>query len=293
MPSKSDLPEAEWNFSKFYNSNKKDFRKLIYYYEFGREYYIRGHKKDEKHLDKVIKSKSKKSWITDLLKYDEAIKIKTLASKFIKELAGYVDVELHGKPKGEFLFPAFRKNPFCALSSSLQNNLLRIFKRNMELLTKDRFFLLNHGFHIPSPDIRNKNKVTDKAYRKKWKYLTNQILNENEEYYIWIISKIDLRYNDRIIESQLKDVHDRLKQVRKSRKVKVSNKRRLGKKNYTSNLKNLAANRALAHYGDFQTAKEKTWSFNKIGENTPIYVRKDDWIDASEVVDSVLIELFF
>ena len=47
MPSKPELSEAEWNFTRFYGPGKEEFRKLLYYYEFGREYYNREHEKNE------------------------------------------------------------------------------------------------------------------------------------------------------------------------------------------------------------------------------------------------------
>ena len=292
MPSKPELPEAEWNFTRFYSPGEEDFRKLLYYYEFGREYYIKGHEKYEKHLDEVTESKSKKSWHTDMLKYDDAVRIETPAAKFIHELAGEVESELHGRPTGEFHFPKFRENPFCALEEDLQNRILNLFKGQLDLLTKDTVFLLNHGFQMPTPEIKKNYKSMVKKYQEEWRELEKQILNEENKNFIWVISRLDLQDDDRIIESQLNYLQTLLKRVRKDRNVKVLNKRRRGKKNYTHYLKCLAAKRALVHYGDFQTAKEKTWVINKNGERPPIYVRNEDWLKTPEIVESVLKELF-
>ncbi len=306
MPSKPELPEAEWNFTGFYGPGKEDFRKLLYYYEFGREYYIKGHENYEKYLDKIAESipdaliSDKKeiddqisnTWATGLPEYDDALEIKTSAAKFIHEVAGEVESELHGRPTGEIHFPKFRENPFCELEEDLQNRLLKSFKRQLDWLTKDRVFLLNHGFQIPSPEYKKKYKGIEKVFGKKWKELEKQIFNEEDENFIWVISQLNLQYDDSIIEKQFKHIRDLLKRVRKERNVKVLNKVRRGKKNYTSDLKSLAAKRALVHYGNFQTAKEKTWGINSKSERGPLYVRNEDWLKTPKIVESVLKELF-
>ena len=292
MPSKPKLPDTEWNFTRFYDPGKEEFRKLLYYYEFGREYYNREHENNEERLAEIVESQLEKSCINDLPEFDDAFETKTPAAKFIRELAEEIQSELHGRPTGEANSPAFRENPFCALEEDLQKRILNLFKNQLELLTKDRVFLLNHGFQIPSPEYKKKYKGIEKVFGKKWKELEKQIFNEEDENFIWVISQLDLQYDDSIIEKQFKHIRDLLKRVRKERNVKVLNKVRRGKKNYTSDLKSLAAKRALVHYGDFQTAKEKTWGINKKGERGPLYVRSEDWLKTPEIVESVLKELF-
>ena len=294
MPSKPKLPEAEWNFTGFYGPGKEEFRKLLYYYEFGREYYNREHENNEERLAEIVESQLEKSCNNDLPEFDDAFETKTPAAKFIRELAGFVDLELHGRPTGEANSPAFRENPFCALEEDLQNRLLKSFKNQLELLTKDRIFLLNHGFLMPTPKIKKDYKLIAEKYRNNdWKELEKQILNEKDQNFIWLISQVDLHDDDSIIESQLKRIHTLLRRVREDRKVKVLNKRKRGKKNYTYYLKCLAAKRALAHYkGDFQTARENTWVINSKGEMGSLYVRNEDWVKTPEIVESVLKELF-
>ena len=292
MPSIPELPEAEWNFTGFYGPGKEEFRKLLYYYEFGREYYKREHEKNEESLAEIVESQLERSCINDLPEFDDAFEIKTPAAKFIHELAEEIQSELHGKPTGEANSPAFRENPFCALEEDLQKRILNLFKNQLEFLTKDRVFLLNHGFQIPSPGIRKKYKGIEKVFGKKWQELEKQILNGEDENFVWVISQLDLRNDDSIIEKQFKHIRDLLKRVRKERNVKVLNKVRRGKKNYTSDLKSLAAKRALVYYGDFQTAKEKTWVINKKDERGPLYVQSEDWLKTPEIVESVLKELF-
>ena len=308
MPSKPKLPDTEWNFTRFYGPGNEEFRKLLYYYEFGREYYIKGHENYEKYLDKMAESipdaliSDKKeiddqisnTWSTGLPEYDDALEIKTSAAKFIHEVAGEVESELHGRPTGEIHFPKFRENPFCALEEDLQNRLLKSFKSQLDFLTKDRVYLLNHGFLMPTPEIRKNYKLIAEEYpHKKWKELEKQILKEEDKNFIWVISQLDLHDDDSIIEKQFKHIHDLLKRVRKNINVKVLNKGKRGKKNYTSDLKSLAAKRVLVHYkGDFQTAKEKTRGINSKGEKGPLYVRNEDWLKTPEIVESVLKELF-
>ena len=308
MPSKPELPEAEWNFTRFYGLGKEEFRKLLYYYEFGREYYIKGHENYEKYLDKMAESipdaliSDKKesddqisnTWTTGLPEYNNELRIETSAAKFIHELAGEVESELHGKPTGEIHFPKFRQNPFCALEEDLQNRILNLFKRQLDFLTKDRVYLLNHGFLMPTPEIKKNYKPIAEKYRNTdWKELEKQILNGEDENFIWVISQLDLRNDDSIIESQFNYLHDSIQRVREDREIQVLNKRKRGKRNYTFHLKSLAAKRALVHYkGDFQTAKEKTWGINKKGEKAPLYVRNEDWLKTPEIVESVIKELF-
>ena len=308
MPSKPKLPDTEWNFTRFYGPGKEEFRKLLYYYEFGREYYIKGHENYEKFLDKMAESipdaliSDKKeiddqisnTWATGLPEYNNELRIETSAAKFIHELAGEVESELHGRPKGKIHFPAFRKNPFCALGKDLQNRLLKSFKRQLDFLTKDRVYLLNHGFLMPTPKIKKNYKPIAEKYRNTdWKELEKQILKEEDKNFIWVISQVDLHNDDSIIGKQFKHIHDLLKRVREDWKVIVLNKGRRGKKNYTSDLKSLAAKRVLVHYkGDFQTAREETWVISKNGEKPSLYVRSDDWLKTPEIVESVLKELF-
>ena len=293
MPSKPELPEAEWNFSSFYGPGKEEFRKLLYYYEFGREYYNREHENNEESLAEIVEYQLKKSCNNDLPELNDAFEIKTPAAKFIHELAEEIQSELHGKPTGEANSPAFRENPFCALEEDLQKRILNLFKNQLEFLTKDRVFLLNHGFLMPTPKIKKDYKPIAKKYRNTdWKELEKQILNGEDENFVWVISQLDLRNDDSIIEKQFKHIRDLLKRVRKERNVKVLNKVRRGKKNYTSDLKSLAAKRALVYYGDFQTAKEKTWVINKKDERGPLYVQSEDWLKTPEIVESVLKELF-
>ena len=293
MPSKPKLPEAEWNFTRFYAPGEGKFRMLLYYYEFGREYYNREHENNDERLAEIVEDQLEKSCINKLSEFNDAFETKTPAAKFIRELAGEIQSELRGRPRGEANSPAFRQNPFCALEEDLQNRILKLFKRQLDLLTKDRIYLLNHGFLMPTPEIRKKYKLIAKEYDDtKWKELEKQILNGKDENFVWVISQLDLRNDDSIIESQLKYILALLKGVREDREVKVLNKRKRGKKNYTFYLKNLAAKRALVHYGNFQTAKEKTWGINKKDERTPLYVRKDDWLESPAIVESVLIELF-
>ena len=180
MPSKPELPEAEWNFTGFYGPGKEDFRKLLYYYEFGREYYNREHEKNEESLAEIVESRLERSCINDLPEFDDAFEIKTPAAKFIHELAEEIQSELHGRPRGEANSPAFRENPFCALEEDLQNRILNLFKNQLEFLTKDRVFLLNHGFLMPTPKIKKNYKPIAEKYRNNdWKELEKQILNEN------------------------------------------------------------------------------------------------------------------
>ena len=293
MPSIPELSEAEWNFTGFYGPGKEEFRKLLYYYEFGREYYIRGHEKNESHLEKVIECKLNKTPVNDLLKYDDALEIKTSAAKFIHEVAEEIQSELHGRPRGEADSPAFRENPFCALEEDLQNSLLKLFKRQLDFLTKDRVYLLNHGFLMPTPKIKKNYKPIAEKYRNNdWKELEKQILNGEDENFVWVISQLDLRNDDSIIESQLNYLHDSIQGVREDREVKVLYKRKRGKRNYTFHLKSLAAKRALVHYGDFQTAREKTWGIDSKGERGSLYVRNEDWLKTPKIVESVLKELF-
>ena len=294
MPSKPELPEAEWNFTGFYGPGKEDFRKLLYYYEFGREYYNREHEKNEESLAEIVEYQLEKSCNNDLPEFDDAFETKTPAAKFIRELAGFVDLELHGRPRGEANSPAFRENPFCALEEDLQNSLLKLFKRQLDFLTKDRVYLLNHGFLMPTPKIKKNYKPIAEKYRNNdWKELEKQILNGEDENFVWVISQLDLRNDDSIIESQLNYLHDSIQGVREDREVKVLYKRKRGKRNYTFHLKSLAAKRALVHYdGDFQTAREKTWGINSKGERGPLYVRNEDWLKTPEIVESVLKELF-
>ncbi len=61
MPSKPELPEAEWNFTRFYGLGKEEFRKLLYYYEFGREYYNREHEKNEESLAEIVEYQIEKN----------------------------------------------------------------------------------------------------------------------------------------------------------------------------------------------------------------------------------------
>ena len=180
MPSKPELPEAEWNFTGFYGPGKEDFRKLLYYYEFGREYYNREHEKNEESLAEIVESRLERSCINDLPEFDDAFEIKTPAAKFIHELAEEIQSELHGRPRGEANSPAFRENPFCELGKDLQNRLLKLFKRQLDFLTKDRVYLLNHGFLMPTPKIKKNYKPIAEKYRNNdWKELEKQILNEN------------------------------------------------------------------------------------------------------------------
>ena len=191
MPSKPELPEAEWNFSSFYGPGKEDFRKLLYYYEFGREYYIKGHENYEKYLDKMAESipdaliSDKKeiddqisnTWATGMPEYDDALEIKTSAAKFIHEVAEEIQSELHGRPRGEANSPAFRENPFCELEEDLQNRLLKLFKRQLDFLIKKRIYLRNHGFLMPTPKIKKDYKLIAEKYRNNdWKELEKQIL---------------------------------------------------------------------------------------------------------------------
>ncbi len=187
---------------------------MLYYYEFGREYYNREHEKNEESLAEIVEYQLEKSCNNDLPEFDDAFETKTPAAKFIRELAGFVDLELHGRPRGEANSPAFRENPFCALEEDLQNRILNLFKNQLEFLTKDRVFLLNHGFQIPSPDTRKKYKGIEKVFGKKWKELEKQILNEKDQNCIWLISRLDLHDDDSIIESQLKRIHTLLRRVR-------------------------------------------------------------------------------
>ena len=132
MPSKPELPEAEWNFTGFYGLGKEEFRKLLYYYEFGREYYNREHEKYEERLAEIVEYQLEKSCINDLPEFDDAFETKTPAAKFIRELAEEIQSELHGRPTGEANSPAFRENPFCALEEDLQNRILKLFKRQLD-----------------------------------------------------------------------------------------------------------------------------------------------------------------
>ena len=126
---------------------------------------------------------------------------------------------------------------------------------------------------MPTPEIRKNYKLIAEEYRNNdWKELEKQILKEEDKNFIWVISQLDLHNDDSIIEKQFKHIHDLLKRVRKNINVKVLNKGKRGKKNYTYYLKCLAAKRALAHYkGDFQTAKENTWVINKMAKS-PLYM---------------------
>ena len=294
MPSKPKLPDTEWNFTRFYGPGKEEFRKLLYYYEFGREYYNREHEKNEESLAEIVESQLEKSCINDLPEFDDAFETKTPAAKFIRELAEEIQSELRGKPRGEANSPAFRENPFCALGKDLQNRLLKLFKRQLDFLTKDRVYLLNHGFLMPTPEIKKNYKPIAEKYRNTdWKELEKQILKEEDKNFIWVISQVDLHNDDSIIGKQFKHIHDLLKRVREDLEVIVLNKGRRGKKNYTSDLKSLAAKRVLVHYkGDFQTAREETWVISKNGEKPSLYVRSDDWLKTPEIVESVLKELF-
>ena len=293
MPPKTKLPEAEWNFTSFYGPGKEDFRKLLYYYEFGREYYNREHENNEKRYAEIVEFGLKNPGNNDLPEFDDAFAPRTPAAQFIRELAREIEAGLPGRHRLELHFLAFRQTPFCALKKGLQNRILKVYKNPLGSLTKDRVSLRNYGSQIPSPDMREKFKGIEKVFVKGWKELGKQILNEKDQNLFWVISPLDLRNDDRIIESQFKYTLAFLEGVRKDRKIEVLNTRRRGKKNYTSDLKNLAAARALKHYDDdVWTAKEKTEGINKKGEKTPIYVRNDDWLKTPEIVESVLKELF-
>ena len=171
MPPKTKLPEAEWNFTSFYGPGKEDFRKLLYYYEFGREYYNREHENNEERAAEIIELALKNPCTNDLHEFDDAFAPKTPAAQFIRELAGEIEAELPGRHRLEIDSAAFRKNPFCALKKPLQNRILKVYKNPLGSLTKDRVPLRNYGFQIPSPDMRKKHKGIEKVFVKKWKEL--------------------------------------------------------------------------------------------------------------------------